>query len=1017
VSSSNGSYPEPEGWDKDGFWADSGIDADYETGLTGAVRPTTGPHDDPGYSYWSDNKGWENSPGGNAGASPSPGGAPWPDATRAGSPGGGPDDRGDRTRMDYRGGPGPGADPTAFYGDPRQGPGGPGGPGGPYGPGGPGGPGPGRPGGPAGPGGSNGKRKGSWWRHWTWKKALAVTGGVFGVFLLSMAGVYEYLASGATIPVALASANYQATTVYYSDGTTVLGTISAVNRRDLTLNQIPQNLQNAVLAAEERGYWTDGAISPTGILRSAYDDVVNHDTAGGSTITQEFVRGYYAGIGTQQTVSRKIKEIFVAQKLAKTESKQWVLEHYLNLIYLGDNSYGVAAAAQTYFGLPVSKLSVAQDAVIAAIIQGPSDYPLPAYRTNLIARWHYVLNGMVTMNVLTPAQAAAETFPKMLTDSGKVPPVAAGCSTTSSDRWAPYLMNLVCREMSGPDKISQQTLETGGLKIVTTISLPMEKELYNAVDTVLSPTSMRNGGSSYASLPLWALVGAELQDPQTGAMVAMYPGRTQKQSAKNCTLNVCMENTAVDTREAVGSSFKPYVLSTAVQQGMDVQNSILDTSPYVCVAQDASADYSLPLTGSAYAADSPTNTCAMPGGFPVDNDGGEIIGKQVGQGATADNAGAPYYADNVQNALAASSNTGFTDLAHKVGTQNIVNMAAAYGVNVGPYANDGSSLQHMVHAVADVALGVASLTVNEQTTMVATVANGGAYHTPHIIKYWQLPAGPETKPVVDTHQVLTQAQDSQVQYAMEDTTLPGGTAYGNVSYSSQYGHPVISKTGTTTNNHSAFFVGATPQYAMVVGMFTSSQDSNSTNNLLNLGGGGFGGYWPARIWDAFALKEFVNPPANQTSFLTPMFSGQKWNLLGPVPKSKKKAKKKTTQCTVTHGRHFQPANCVSSSPTPTPTNSNPGQPTSSPTTPATPTTSATPTSSPTVSSPATATATSTTTAGPGGGVGGGAAKTVNGVQAGLAVGGVLAVLPGSLLWTTVATRKRRRRRRATGAGG
>jgi membrane peptidoglycan carboxypeptidase len=740
--------------------------------------------------------------------------------------------------------------------------------------------------------------------------------------------------------------------------------------------------------------------------------------SGGSTITQEFVKNYYSGIGTQQTASRKIKEIFVAQKLAKAESKQWVLEHYLNLIYLGDNSYGVAAAAQTYFGLPVSKLSVAQDAVIAAIIQQPSNFPQMTYRQNLIARWHYVLNGMVSMNVLTPAQAAAQTFPKMLTDSGKIPPVAVGCSTTSNDRWAPYLMNLVCREMTQVNHISEQTLETGGLKIVTTISLPMEKELYNAVDTVLSPTSMRAGGSSYASLPLWALVGAELQDPQTGAMVAMYPGRGQKQSVKNCTLNVCSENTAVDTREAVGSSFKPYVLSTAVQQGMDVQDSILDTSPYVCVAQDASADYSLPLAGSAYAADSATKSCALTGGYPVENDGGEIIGKQAGQGTSPDNAGAPYYSDNVQNALAASSNTGFTDLAHKVGTQNIVNMAAAYGVNVGPYANDGSSLQHMVHAVADIALGVASLTVNEQTTMVATVANGGVYHTPHIIKYWQMPAGPETKPIVATRQVLTQAQDSQVEYAMEDTTLPGGTAYNNVTYSSTYGHPVISKTGTTTNNHSAFFVGATPQYAMVVGMFTSSQDSNSTNNLLNLGGGGFGGYWPARIWDAFALKEFVTPPANETSFLTPMFSGQKWNLLGPVPKTKKK-KTKTTQCTPNnHGRH-QPANCVSSSPTPTPTNTNPGRPTSSPTTSVTPTTSTTPTSSPTVSSPATATPTSTGTAvaGPGGGVGGGAAKTVNGVQAGLAVGGVLAVLPGSLLWTTVATRKRRRRRRAAGAGG
>ena len=101
---------------------------------------------------------------------------------------------------------------------------------------------------------------------------------------------------------------------------------------------------------------------------------------GGSTITQEFVRQYYQGIGTQQTLSRKIKEIFVAMKVAKEKSKQWILTNYLNTIYLGDGAYGVQAAAETYFGKPVNELSVAQDAVIAAMIQQPSTYPLPQYR-------------------------------------------------------------------------------------------------------------------------------------------------------------------------------------------------------------------------------------------------------------------------------------------------------------------------------------------------------------------------------------------------------------------------------------------------------------------------------------------------------------------------------------------------------------------------------------------------------------------------------------------------------------
>ena len=85
-------------------------------------------------------------------------------------------------------------------------------------------------------------------------------------------------------------------------------------------------------------------------------------------------------------------------------------------------------------------------------------------------------------------------------------------------------------------------------------------------------------------------------------------------------------------RNQVGSSFKPYVLSSAVLQGMNVQSSVLDTSPYVCVAPDQSSTYSVPLTASQYATDSTQKSCVLPGGYPVENDGGELIGKQVGAG-------------------------------------------------------------------------------------------------------------------------------------------------------------------------------------------------------------------------------------------------------------------------------------------------------------------------------------------------------------------------------------------------
>jgi len=136
-----------------------------------------------------------------------------------------------------------------------------------------------------------------------------------------MFGVYEYLSSSATIPAALASANYQNTTVYYADGKTVIGTIGSTNRQDLTYSQIPTQLQDAVVAAEDKNFWSEGGISPTGILRAAIHDLTTSgNNNGGSTITQEFVRNYYEGVGTQQTATRKIKEIFIARKLAVARS-------------------------------------------------------------------------------------------------------------------------------------------------------------------------------------------------------------------------------------------------------------------------------------------------------------------------------------------------------------------------------------------------------------------------------------------------------------------------------------------------------------------------------------------------------------------------------------------------------------------------------------------------------------------------------------------------------------------------
>jgi membrane peptidoglycan carboxypeptidase len=818
--------------------------------------------------------------------------------------------------------------------------------------------------------------KGRWWRHWTWKKALAVLGSGAALFILLLVVAYEYEYNSTQIPTQeLVADTYQNSTVYYSDGKTPIGTFAIVDRQILSWNQIPKDLDDAVMAAEDRSFLTEGGISPEGILRAAWDDLTSSggNLAGGSTITQQFVRQYYAGIGTQQTLSRKIKEVFVSEKISKEKSKEWILTNYLNTIYLGDNAYGVGAAAQTYFGVPASKLTVAQAAVIAAIIQQPTNYPQPEFRSQLIARWHYVLNGMVSMGNLTQAQANSQKFPKLLTDTETQQQGTA----SSSDPWAPYIMNVVANELEGVDHLTLNQLETGGYKIVTTISRPMEVELYDAVNE-----NVKLIHEEGFTLPSYAMIGAELQNPSDGAIVAMYPGRGQNMSAAQCKIYDCDLNTAVYAREQVGSSFKPFVLSTAVNEGMNVKTSILNASPQLWVPPDSD-----PLMLSATSA-----AAAVPEAYPVHNDGYETIAGSGPGGATS-----------VQNALAQSSNTAFTDLAHRAGTKNIVQMAGDMGVNLDPYSEGGSGLPSYIGEVG-MALGIAPMTVNEQDTMLATIDDNGTYHSAHIIDWYQAPGGPVQHGIVTTRVVLSAALDSQVQYAMEATTVDGtGTAAEMTD-----GRPEIGKTGTTTNSKSAFFIGAIPQWALSIGIFTQSQDNTSPESLTALGGGGFGGTWPAAIWHTFAESAFAQLPIEQ--FQAPVFTGAKWVQVAQQPKKpkQKQHKRPGNQCSHDpfgcptqppgHGHGHGPGGGGGPTQTASPTFTPPTS---------TPTHSVGPTITPTSSSP-----TNTQSPGPSFTPTPGAAAaatTANAAQAGLALGGILTVLPGSLVWARVSRRRRRRR--------
>jgi membrane peptidoglycan carboxypeptidase len=701
-------------------------------------------------------------------------------------------------------------------------------------------------------------KSGDWWRRWTWKKALGVA--VALMLGVPVVGLVAFFIAYEQTPVptetsALATA--APSTVYFLNGKTI-GTFSAggLNRQILTAAQIPPVMNNAIIAAEDRQFYSEGGISITGILRAAASDLKGGNVnQGGSTLTEQFVKNYYTGFASadnsDKSANDKLKQALVAIKLAHIKSKSWILTQYLNTVYLGENSYGVGAAAQVYFGEPASKLTVPQAAMLAALANLPgyfsTDPSAGAAYAGLVSRWHYVLKNMVRDGALTSAQAAAQKFP-----------VVHLHFSPSLDGYKGYLIEMVRQELSSTYHLTQAQIDTGGLKIYTSFSQEKMFDLNQAVNA--DKRIMAENGQG---LPAYAHIGAVLENPATGAIEAIYGGPGY--GVKNCTVVSCYLNMAEDPKQ-VGSSFKPYVLAAAVAQGMNVQTSVLNGFSPLWIPESQTAAGRLEISSRT----------PKSGGYLPFNEAGENSGPI-----------------SAQKAAAISSDPAFEDLAHRVGVQNLLGVVHKFGVGQNPFNSTGkndmteltkqfgqNSHASTAGSVA-ISLGEGDLTAVEQASLFATLANGGIYHTPHVISRIVEPTGELPLKIV-TRQVLTTAQAADVDFALSADNVPGGTAYPQASWP---GYAVIGKTGTTQTAQDAWFIGAIPQQSLAVTLFTNSQNSISgpgqqtLDVLPGLAGnttGGYGGAWPAYIWHSYMTTAFAGLPA--AAFATPDYTGfNLWN--------------------------------------------------------------------------------------------------------------------------------------------
>jgi membrane peptidoglycan carboxypeptidase len=338
------------------------------------------------------------------------------------------------------------------------------------------------------------------------------------------------------IPPPQAMRQNEVTTLYAADGTTLLGRVVPPDSATtyVKLPDVPVQLRDAVLAAEDRDFYRNPGFSVSGFLRAVRDNLSGDPQAGGgSTITQQYVKN--AMLGPQRSVLRKMKELLIATKMARQWSKDDILAAYLNTIYFGRGAYGLADASQAYFNKPPSQLTLGEDAVLAAVIRAPSVLGRDDHRPQLTARWNYVLDGMVSMGVLSAADRAGVAFPPI--------PPAHAAPTANTDAKGPtgLIETQVLQELAA---LGIADKAVGGLKVTTTIDPKAQDAATGAVDTTMGsqPGDLRAAAVSI--------------DPQSGAVRAYYGGR---------------DGVGYDFAQAplqTGSAFKVFGLIAGLENGV-----------------------------------------------------------------------------------------------------------------------------------------------------------------------------------------------------------------------------------------------------------------------------------------------------------------------------------------------------------------------------------------------------------------------------------------------------------------
>ena len=578
---------------------------------------------------------------------------------------------------------------------------------------------------------------------------------VLGVFLLgvlSTVGAFMWAYNTIKVPKPSEFALAQSSTVYYADGTTEMGKFAEINRQSVDASTLPDYVGNAVVASEDRSFYSNKGVDPKGIARALVNNLRGGDTQGASTLTQQYVKNYY--VDTTSSYSGKFKQAIMAIKIDREKPKKEILGDYLNTVYYGRGAYGIEAASQAFFHHPAKDMSPSEAALLAGILPSPSAWDPAENPKKAEERWGRVLQFMLDDGYITQAQynEAKQTGMPDVKES-QTKQVYAGTNG--------YLLQMVRSELENKAKISPEQIDTGGFKIVTTINQKDQEAAVNAVHS-LPPGASPNLRKALVSI-----------DPKTGGLLALYGGEDYLTS---------QVNTSTDAIAQAGSTFKPFALVAALENGWSLDSGYPATSPMTIEGHEFQnfKNVSLKWASLTQATEQSLNT-------PYLQLNQELLNApdlQDQKGVTAKVANRAGYPENTE---------GLKTPEQRMLVQNVLGSASPHTIDI--------------------------------ATAYSTFASQGIRHDTHIVASLKNPDGTD-RYTADTkgHREFDEDVMADTTYALQQVVSgPNGSAD---KVEARMDRPVAAKTGSSSDNKSAQFVGFTPQVVTAVTLYQSGTDGS-----------------------------------------------------------------------------------------------------------------------------------------------------------------------------------------------